>query len=250
MRIVYALMSVLLVLSSGVGCTDALQLDSSDLGMPGTVALSAKGRPVTGVVVYFHGSDQTAAVVKDDAKHADFFEPLLRAGYAVVATDADGNAFGNPASRDAYRALLAAAQKKYGHGPVFFVAESMGALAALALMAEDRDHAVRGLVGISPLMGLPAEARTVSYITGAWGGPVPDTADPLSWPPEVLADRHFRLYSSKDDKVIPADASATAFAARFGSVADVLLVDCQGDHVDKSCYRGEESLAWMAGLPQ
>lgn len=249
MRAGAVLMAALLVmLTSVTGCTDRLPLESTDLGMPGAVVLTASDRPVAGVIVYFHGSDQTATVIKEDAKHAAFFEPLLRAGYAVAATDADGNAFGNPASREAYRTLVRATRTKYGAGPVFFVAESMGALAALALIAEDHRGDVRGMVGISPLMGLPVQARAVPYIAGAWGGPVPAAADPLSWPPESFADRHFRLYFSRDDRVIPADASAAAFAARFGTVADVQLVDCLGDHVDKSCYQGEDALAWMSGL--
>jgi pimeloyl-ACP methyl ester carboxylesterase len=61
----------------------------------------------------------------------------LRAGYAVVSADANGNAFGNPASREDYRLLIKAALQHYGPKPVLFVAESMGALAALALISED-----------------------------------------------------------------------------------------------------------------
>jgi alpha-beta hydrolase superfamily lysophospholipase len=166
------------------------------------------GQPVKGVIVYFHGSDQNAHVIQDDRKHTDFFDPLLRAGYAVVAADADGNAFGNLASRQDHRQLTAGAKKKYGSAPIFFVAESMGALSALALLGEDTGRQIKGMVGVSPLMGISPTLRSVSFIADAWGGHVPDSADPMGWPPEVFSGRTFRLYVPTEDQVIPASASA------------------------------------------
>jgi len=214
----------------------------------GTWGLTATGVPIKGLVVYFHGSDQDAHVIQTDRKHTDLFDPMLRAGYAVVAADAGGNAFGNPASQEAYRGLIAAAQQKYIAGPMFFVAESMGALAALALIRDDTARQVKGMVGVSPLMGLPDEIRKVSYVEGPWGGPVPESADPLSWSPNVFRGRHFRLYASSTDDTVPGSASATAFADRFGSVAAITIVDCEGGHVATKCYQGEEVLDWIADL--
>jgi len=226
----------------------SLTLDDIVVGGPGTAGLSVAGQPVRGIVVYFHGSDQNARFIRDSEKHRNVFDPLLRAGLAVVAADAHGNAFGNPASREDYRRLIAAARDKYGNVPLFFVAESMGALAALALIRDDSQHVVKGMVGISPLMGLPADIRSVSFIKGPWRGEVPDSGDPLSWPPEVFAGRTFRLYTAQEDKVIPANASATAFAERFGSVATVEIVQCAGGHSASPCYQGSDVAAWMAGL--
>jgi alpha-beta hydrolase superfamily lysophospholipase len=232
-----------------VGCSkSSLNLDSVELDGPGTLGLSVVGQPVKGVVVYFHGSDQNAGFIRDDEKHADFFDPLLRAGVAVVAADADGNAFGNPTSRQDYRSLMAAAQKKYGSERLYFVAESMGALPALALLSEDSGRQIKGMVGISPLMGIPASARSVNFIAGPWGGLVPDRGDPLAWSPQVFADRSFRLYASTDDEVIPADASAQAFANRFGSEATVDIIRCDGGHVAAACYQGDDVVKWFASL--
>jgi hypothetical protein len=56
------------------------------------------------------------------------------------------------------------------------------------------------------------------------------------------------LYTSSDDKVIPADASATAFADRFGSVATIEIVKCEGGHTASSCYQGSDVAAWFASL--
>jgi pimeloyl-ACP methyl ester carboxylesterase len=238
---------------SFVGCRAhsadySLSLEDVPIGGPGTAGLSVDGQSVKGIVVYFHGSDQNARVIRDSERHRNVFDPLLRAGYAVVAADADGNAFGNPASRQDYRHLIAAARDKYGTVPLYFVAESMGALAALALIAEDSKHEVKGMVGISPLMGLPPDIRSVNFIQSPWQGDVPPSGDPLSWPPEVFAGRPFRLYSSPEDHVIPDNASATAFAERFGSVASIEIVDCAGGHAASPCYQGVDVQEWMAGL--
>lgn len=226
----------------------SLKLEDIAVGGPGTAGLTVAGQPVKAIVVYFHGSDQNARIIRDSEKHRNVFDPLLRAGFAVVAADAHGNAFGNPQSRQDYRRLIAAARNKYGSVPLFYIAESMGALAALALIREDTTHSVKGMVAISPLMGLPADIRTVNFIKGPWHGQVPDAGDPLSWPPDVFAGRSFRLYTSPDDRVIPADASAHAFANLFGSVATVEVVDCAGGHVASSCYQGSDVEQWMTGL--
>ena len=236
-----------------VGCTHhdtdySLTLDDIAVGGSGTAGLSVAGRPVKGIAVYFHGADQNARFIRDSEKHRNVFDALLRDGLAVVAADAHGNAFGNPESREDYRRLIAAARARYGIVPLFFIAESMGALAALALISEDKQHDVKGMIGISPLMGLPPELRSVSFIKGPWHRDVPDAGDPLTWSPEAFAGRSFRLYASQDDTVIPADASATAFANRFGSVASVDVVPCTGGHAASACYQGSGVAKWIDTL--
>jgi pimeloyl-ACP methyl ester carboxylesterase len=247
-----ALAAIFVVIGSLVSCSSpsnyGFDVAELEVAGPDTLGLSDAGQVVKGVVVYFHGSDQTAQVIKDDRKHTDFFDPILRAGYAVVAADADGNAFGNPASQDAYRKLVDQARQKYVTGNLFYVAESMGGIAALTLLSEDKERAVKGVVGISPLMGLPPAAQSISYIAGSWGGTVPPGADPLGWAPITFSGRQFRLYAARGDKVIPPDASARAFYNRFASVAKVAFVNCGGGHVAADCYRGDEVVKWMSGL--
>lgn len=241
-------MTFALVACSGGNKDYSLTLDEAEVNGSGTLGLSVAERPVKAIVVYFHGADQTARVIRDDEKHRNLFDPLLRQGYAVVAADAGGNAFGNPSSRDEYRQLILAARQKYGLRPMFFVAESMGALAALALLGESHDRSVLGMVGISPLIGLPSNARAASFIKVPWGGTVPDKADPMSWPSDVFAGRTFRFYLPDNDTVIPAGATGEDFAARFGGTATVEIVNCSGGHVDSSCYRGTDVEEWMSGL--
>jgi pimeloyl-ACP methyl ester carboxylesterase len=246
------LTSIVLLLAGLAGCSSGplygMPVDAVTVDGEGTLGLSVPGQHIAGLVVYFHGSDQNSNVINTDRKHTDLFDPLLRAGYAVVSADAEGNGYGNPASREDYRRLIAAAQQKYIAGPVFFVAESMGALPALALLSEDKGHQVKGMVGVSPLMGLPSEARTVDYITRPWGGELPESADPLEWSPDVFAGRNFLLYASKEDSIVPANASAREFSNRFGSVANIRVVDCAGGHVASACYQGGEVYAWIQSL--
>jgi pimeloyl-ACP methyl ester carboxylesterase len=244
--------AALLLLFGLVACSDekTFKIDAAEVYGPGTLGLSAAGEPVRGLVVYFHGSDQDAGFIRDSEKHRAFFDPLLRAGYAVVASDADGNAYGNPVSREDYRQLIAAAQRKYAIKPTFFVAESMGALAALALMREDTGRQVMGMVGITPMMGIPPSIRSVDFIASTWGGHITDAADPMSWPPQKLADRAMRLYVAPDDKVLPPGTTGRDFADRFRSVAEIEVVDCTGGHVAVACYQGDDVQKWMASLSQ
>ncbi|SHT78189.1 Alpha/beta hydrolase family [Mycobacteroides abscessus subsp. abscessus] len=243
-----AVTSCLLLIVTTLACSHPLygiKVDEAELDGAQTLGLAMSHQDIKGLVVYFHGSDQTARVIAEDRRHTDFFDPILRAGYAVVAADAGNNAFGNPSSVHDYQRLIAAAEKHYGRHPMFFVAESMGAIAGLTLMRADTERHVRGMIGISPLMGLPPQVRAVSYIAGPWGGHVPDTADPLEWPVDAFAGREFRLYAGTKDDVIPADASARAFADRFRSVAHIEIIDCAGGHVAIACYQGGAVVDWM-----
>jgi predicted alpha/beta hydrolase family esterase len=240
-------LALLVLLCSLVACSsDELKVARSEVSGAGTLGLVAKGASGKGVIIYFHGADQTADVIWTSERHRNLFTPLLRAGYAVVAADADGNAFGNPASRQVYRQLMAAARTKYSSAPVYFVAESMGALPALALLSEDSQKVVKGLVGISPLMGIPPQYRAVSFVADMWGGHVTDSADPMSWPPQAFAGRSFQLFASDTDNVVPPGATAQDFANRFGTVASISVIACQGGHVASDCYRGNDVEQWLA----
>lgn len=226
----------------------AAAIDRTEVDGPGTLGLSERNKPVTGVVVYFHGMAQGATVTELEAKRKGFTEALLRAGYAVVSADAGGDAFGNEASRDDYRRLIRAAEHKYATATRAFVAESMGGLPALALLSQD--SRIKGMVGISPMMGLPANLRSVKMVTDAWNGNVPDSADPLSWPPSAFAGRTFRLYVSGGDNVIPPGARASNFAQRFGPVASVHIIGCPGTHAGDNCFDGDGVVHWLADLPK
>jgi hypothetical protein len=255
-HIVRLLVVVVVLLGSVVACGKRtvhfgpLEVEQTEVAGPESIGLSVAGKAMKGVIIYFHGSDQKADVTVTDPKHKDFFQPMLEAGYAVVSADAGGNAFGNLASRQTYRELILSAEGAYRAPTAFFVAESMGALAALALLSEPAGLGAKGMVGISPLMGIPPAGREIAYIVYAWGGqsPVPAEADPLSWPPKAFAGRNFDLYYSDTDRVVPPQASAYAFKESFGAIAKIRVNNCEGGHVAPDCYRGGEVLKWMESL--
>lgn len=246
----YLLAAVLAALM--VGCAPGaptFEVVAEEVDGLGTLGLSVADQPVLGIVVYFHGMDQNAEVARMDDKHTGLTEDLLRAGYAVVTADAEGNAFGNPASQAAYRDLIVAARARYGSDRVVFVAESMGALPALLLWSTLPPGEVTAMAGITPAMGMPAGVRALDFVIGPWGGAVPEAADPMSWPPEALAGDRIRLYVGDQDDVIPPGATGTDFAQRFGPTADIEVVPCRGGHVADTCFDGPDLVSWLAGIP-
>jgi pimeloyl-ACP methyl ester carboxylesterase len=252
--VVVRVLAVLFVAWGIVGCANSTEfapprkVDAAEIDGPGTLGISMASEPIKGLIVYFHGMDQDATVTQSDTKRRAFVYPLLRAGYAIVSADAGGNAFGNPASLEDYRRLIAAVEAKYAVKPTFFIAESMGGLPALTLLSEDTGRLIKAMVGISPIMGIPIGARNINFVADAWNGYVPDSADPLSFPPEAFAGRTFLLYTSREGDVIPPGATANGFVARFSSVATIEMHDCEGGHVAGGCFDGTQVKDWMTSL--
>ncbi|MFW0795261.1 hypothetical protein AAFP30_15715 [Gordonia sp. CPCC 205515] len=216
---------------------------TDDLGDGMRAYRQATGSP-TGVVIWFHGMDSDGTEFGHDPRHRHFAEPFLRDGWVIASASAGGNSFGNDGAMADYRRLIAAATHRYRIPRMLFASESMGTVAALRLYREKEFAHIDGLVGISPLTGLPATLRGVDFIADAWGGTVPQRADPLSATQSGYADRRFLFFYSMGDTVVPAAAGARAFAIRFSKRADVSLVVCQGGHVDGSCYGGDAALAF------
>ena len=240
--------ALIVAISAACGGAEPAQIVETEVSGPGTLGISHENSATKGIVVFFHGMDQDHREPLSDAKHKELSDSLLGAGYAMVSADAGGNALGNPGSQAAYRKLIADAITAYGSDRIFFLAESMGAVPALILYG-DNTIPVRGMAGVSPLMGIPPSARDISYVAAAWNGNVPDSADGMSWAPDRVVDKRFRLYASPDDTVIPKDAGADAFQAKFGQAATVDLIRCSGDHVDASCFDGDGLVKWMNAIP-
>lgn len=225
-----------------------LQITSAEISGPGTLGLWVATKPVTGLVVYFHGMDQDSEVLRADDKHQVLSQALLENGFAVVSATADGNAFGNPASQTDYRELITAARAKFATDQVFFFAESMGGLPALMLMNDPQAGSVKAMAAVSPVMGLPVGPRSLDYVAGPWGGEVPPDADPMSWPVEHFAGDRFRLYLPDDDGLVPPGATGEDFKNRFGPAANVELERCEGGHVSEKCFDGSAVVDWFKSV--
>ncbi|MFT4085819.1 MAG: hypothetical protein QM658_01475 [Gordonia sp. (in: high G+C Gram-positive bacteria)] len=205
----------------------------------------------TGIAVWFHGMDSPRGTeIQGALNQRRFVDPFLRAGWVVASADAGGNSFANPGSLRTYLGLIRAVRARFGEQlPLAFLSESMGSLAALKLYARPEFRSIRGMVGVSPLTGLPPEVRAVDYVRDPWGGEVPASADPLTKPAGTYAGRRFFFVYSPEDRLIPLDAGARAFTLRFDPPSDVDLNQCSGDHGDESCYLGPQALAFIQKEP-
>jgi pimeloyl-ACP methyl ester carboxylesterase len=215
-----------------------------------TLGLSKRGAPPTRLVIFFHGLDTDEHVLTADGMHQKLTDALIDNGFAVVASKAGGNAYGNPDSQRDYRELARVAAMHYRVGDVYLLAESMGTIAAVNLLAESDVVRVRGLAAISPALDLltaPPQYRA------AIAAVYPDKAvlervNPLNLPPEALAGKNLRFYASPDDPVVASNANALAFQSRFGSVANISVVPCTGEHMNESCVQGDDIARWFTSL--
>jgi hypothetical protein len=215
-----------------------------------TLAISKKDVLVRGIVVFFHGTDQNEFSVTSSQPYQAMTEKLVDAGFAVVSSMAGGNAFTEPATLQNYRELGSMAMQHYRIENTYFLADSMGAIPAMNLLASGYSF-VRGVVAINPALNFasatpdwPALPAHVS------NGAVPPMVSPVDLPLDSMHGRNLRFYASPDDKLVSADANAIAFERRFGSVANVSVVKCSGGQGDSSCGQGDDVAKWFTEMDQ
>ncbi|CAN5341877.1 hypothetical protein BH11ACT7_BH11ACT7_16200 [soil metagenome] len=215
----------------------------------GVLGVSKQHADPTRIAVYFHGLDNNEKVIIDDA-HRELVDTLVNAGFAVVAGNAGGNVFGNAGSQSDYVELIRFAQEHYGGPlPVYFIAESMGAVAAANIYAKVPEVNALGMVGISPALDIENVQEPLRpAVAAAYAPKSPETMNPLSLPPELLEGKHFRFWASDGDTTVPAQLNAAAFQQEFGSVADVTVEACTGEHADPSCMPAAQILDWLNTL--
>jgi hypothetical protein len=198
--------------------------------------------PTSRVVLYTHGSGETVETIFRDPAKQPLWRALLRAGYALAATDAHGDNWGNPASeRDTV--ALARELRRRGLPDLDVVALSMGGFDGLALL--EHDAAVKAWAGIFPACDLRAVYRVGLYpgqIRRAYGLSASDPVDavlrgrsPVAVRPRAGLPMHF--WASPQDRVIPKRSNTDACAAlarRAG--AQVEVTTTRGDHGDASNY--------------
>lgn len=217
-------------------------------GQP-TLGLSKKNKNPTALVVFFHGLDTDEHSPISDASHKKLTDTLLNAGYAVVSSNAGGNAYGNPASRQQYLNLARLAAYHYHVADIYLLAESMGAIAAVDILANPDTLPVRGLVAISPALNLgDAPPPYRKAIEAAYPGQSIDAVSPMNLPPDQLIGKRLRFYASQDDKIVPTADNASAFDDRFGSMASISIVHCSGGHMAAACMQGNDIVRWYRSL--
>lgn len=219
------------------------------LGDQDTLGVSGRDKMIRAVVVYFHPADANEFVIGSDPHHRDLVSSLVDAGFAVVSGHAGGNAWGNPASQHDYLALAGVAADHYHTQNIYFLAESMGTLAAVNIMAMGVTPRLRGMAAINPVLDLnKIDPRFADDVSLSYERKAFEDSNPIALPVNALSGRKIKFFVDKSDATVNADSNAFAFQRRFGGVADISIVACTGDQGSSSCYQGANFVEWFAAL--
>jgi pimeloyl-ACP methyl ester carboxylesterase len=245
--VVVTVLAVLVAACTGCDRPD-LQYYSVTLDGQNALGVSRAGAAPRGIVLFFHGLDRDETILDVDEPHRELTTELTDAGYAVVASAAGGNVWGNAGSRRAYSDLAYGAAQHYGVDKIFFLTESMGTIAATNLMAKSGID-VSGMAAINPLLDVRSLApKYYSQARDANSGERMEKVNPIDLPIGMLQGDRMRLYATPDDQLVPTAANTRAFENRFGGVADISTVMCSGEHMDPSCIQGKDIVAWFKSL--
>lgn len=189
------------------------------------------------VVVYTHGSGETAASSFGNQQMAPVFRVLQENGYAVAADDAHGDRWGDPTSYGDYARLVEKLQD-LGLTEIYVIARSMGAFNGLQLLQTVRVKAWAGIVAACNLRSIYDLGRFAASIRKAYGSKL---AGALRAGSPVRIDYRnglpMRFWASPADTVVPKKRNTDVCArdARDHG-ANVTVTTTGGDHGDNSNY--------------
>lgn len=205
---------------------------------------SAKRYPL---VIYHHGSGETAQSLKTDGLKQGVINALRQNGYIVVAHDAQGNNWGNPAAVNDYAAVMNYCLNHYPIYKIVFLSQSMGGLTGLTCMADPRFSLVSGWYGIYPSCNLRNmyDLHFAAAINQAYGIAIDgsDYAERTEGSDPVLRDYgeflpvRYRFTASYDDSVVPRSSNADIMAGLIaGEVPEADIVPAMGEHGHESHF--------------
>ena len=212
-----------------------------DDGATGSVLIVPR-HPIGALAVFVHGSGSTRYSVLRSRHDVVVARDLLEHGYLVLAADAGGRAWGDPASVADYERLIAATVRERAVRDIMLVAESMGGLAAMQLAARVPDvRAVAAWYPVCDLRTMQQKPQYAAAIAKAWATGDRRVVSPVAVPAVPLT-----IWASPGDTVVSAARNAAVCAAegrRAG--APVTYVRTTGDHGDPSNVRPTEVLAFF-----
>jgi hypothetical protein len=248
-------LTVLLLVVAAAGCGGEAHEPTPPPPAPGDVqadiarfevrgqaaALITPKQRTSKVVVYMHGAGERIESAFRDVAKDGTFKTLLDAGYALAATDAHGDNWGNPASVQDQLALVAELRER-GLPDVYVLALSMGGLDGFQVLGRTPVKAWAGIFPACDLasvwdVGLYRGQIRAAYDLGASASPrgALRGRSPVSIdPPDELP---MRFWASPGDRVIPMrpnTAACAAIARRRGARVEVTTT--RGDHGDISNY--------------
>ena len=185
-----------------------------------------------GLVVFLHGWSQTRWSLLSRREEASVEHAVSEAGFTVLAADAKGKAWGDPASVADYRALIAQTQARYKLHDVFLMGESMGGLATMQLARTLPD--VRAVTAWFPVCDIRTihEARFQASIRSSWLGTSRAAISPVQVGPKPMI-----VWASPADTVVNAATNAAVCVAEAKAAgAQVTYFHTTGEHGDPSNY--------------
>lgn len=255
---VYAIRSVLVVflafaLPAAVSCSrpEITKFEYFRITVDGqpTLGISAKDAMVRAVVIFFHGMGTSDFTMTSDQAHSDLTAALVDAGFAVFSSAAGGDAWGNPASQHNYLYIGGIAAEHYGTANVFFVAETMGALAATNFLAQGFSPRVKGFAAINPVFDIESmPAKYKPSINASYPNQSLAAASPINFPLDSFNNAKMMFFVSPDATEVPAGPNADAFTNKFGPHSNITTVPCAGEIGDPSCFQGDAIVKWFSQL--
>lgn len=209
-------------------------------GQPARLALPT-GQDPKGVVIWFHGQGG------DVDAHADnpFLTTLHRDGYAIASSSFHLKSWGNPASTDDTRALVAWAEKVADVPVVLWVAGSMGGSVSLNAMLHGVEpppcwYGVHPAISLDDMDTVPGAPRNIRK---AYGGSPPSDRDPIQNVASLPSDVRYRVVASPEDPLVDYNENVTPLVAGLElRGAEVSSLPVTGGHEDPSHWNAKDLL--------
>ncbi|SHV61022.1 Uncharacterised protein [Mycobacteroides abscessus subsp. abscessus] len=207
-----------------------------------TLGVSVTDKLVRGVVVYFHDAGANEFVLTDNPTHLKLTSELTDAGFAVISGSFGVSGFGDPAMVRSYLELGNAAATHYRAENLYLLAESMGSLPAVSLLASIGDSArVRGLAAIKPVLDLDAVGPRYE---AAVAKPTVPGSNPMQLNPQSLRGRKIAFFVPPDNPQVATQVDS--FNQRFGFSAAIDVFRCpEAAEAGATCFQGDEIVEWF-----
>jgi dipeptidyl aminopeptidase/acylaminoacyl peptidase len=217
------------------------------------VLLLPHGR-AKGLVIFTHGYAGSQEQILESSGLFPLRDALTEAGYAIAASNAHGNNFGNPTSiNDQVQLLRDAESRLPGTTRVDVVGFSMGGLDALLLASNRVVGRPQAVVLLSPV------CDQIAYLGSYFGGsirvafghargaapPVIARSDPERQSPQSFTGSRYWFWMSPYDTTVPPAQTSSMVAILKAAGADVRYTPLSGNHGDLSSLSPAAIVSWL-----
>jgi hypothetical protein len=203
-----------------------------------------------GVAVFFHGQNGHV----DNRMDEPWLQSLVRDGWIVASSDFHTDSWGNEASTDDTRRLVAWAEQETGQPVRLFISGSMGGTVSLnaivhGVAAPPCWYGVKSAVDVTTMDEVPGANRIISEAYA--GEPVPADRNPVNRIGALPVSTRYRMVASPADQWVPFEANTRRLSEgleRRGAEVSVLTVE--GGHDDPSHFNVADLVEFAATCAQ